>query len=138
MSDTLPPRPELFAPAAPAASAQVPTPTQEVVQKRKNRTASDRDALGRVLRVKWLSPLERMRLVRLLGKDASNEVYLGYATLASSCTHIDDDDVSFSTIRELEALVDRLGDEGLDCIGGIMKTAFKDLMGPVDVDTAKN
>ena len=54
-------------------------------------------------------------------------------------THIDDEDVSFSTVKELEFLVERLGDEGFECVGEIMTLDFKDKFAKVtDVTAAKN
>jgi hypothetical protein len=74
------------------------------------------DAKGRKLRVKKLAPLQRMRLFRLLGADNSrNDRYAGLAALAVSVVEIDGVAVSFPTkLAQLEALVEQLGDEGLD------------------------
>jgi hypothetical protein len=64
-----------------------------------------RDALGRQLSVRRLSALDRLRLFKAVGPElAQNAPYLGMAMLAASVTAIE---------GQLEALVQRLGDEGL-------------------------
>jgi hypothetical protein len=116
-----------------------PTPSAQLISQTK-KTASTTDDRGRVLVVKYLSTLDRMRIAKLLGGElAKNEVYLGYATLAYTVTEIDGDAVPPpATVREIEFLVDRLGDEGLTAVGKVYQEDFAELMGGIDLDQAKN
>lgn len=147
MSTTVPPdRPTIFSTADSGSPLQQPvavpgpTPTEQVVAKAnaKPKIVTKVDERGRRITVKFLSPLDRMRLAKLLGKDAGNEVYMGYAALAFAVTHIDEDDTSIANIRELEFLVERLGDEGLQVVGDIYQTDFAGFIKAADLDTAKN
>ena len=98
------------------------------------------DPLGRHLKVKFLGTLDRMRMSRILGGElAKNEVYVGYATLASAVIEIDGDPVPPPvTVRELEFLVDRLGDEGLNAVGEVYQEHFSSMLGGAKVEDAKN
>jgi hypothetical protein len=126
-------------PGAPAAAAASTTPTQQFVADA-NGIVRTKDERGRSIGVKKLSPLDRMRLFKALGGQLSaNEVYMGYAALAASVTEIDGEPVAPPiTERQLEAMVSRLGDEGLNAVGAAVKSYF----GVVDEDevagTAKN
>ena len=107
----------------------VASPTQDIVRRAiKEAEAVDED--GRRLSVRVLGPRHRMQLAGVVGAElSSNEKYFGIAGLAAAVTSIDGDPVSFpSSRRELEALVDRLGDVGLAAAG----TALVKLIG-IDV-----
>lgn len=133
MSNEIPPRPTMLA------GAPLETPTGEAVKAKAKKTAVVVDDLNRTLAVKFLSPLDRMRLARVLGPDgAKNDVYMGYAALAYAVTKIDDEDVVSTTLREIEFLVERLGDEGLEAVGKCYNDNFIDLMKGADIDIAKN
>ncbi|MDR3473338.1 MAG: hypothetical protein P4M09_16890 [Devosia sp.] len=84
------------------------------------------DAKGRVLVVKKMAPLQRMRLLKAVGSEnANNAPYLGYAALAASVSEIDGEAVTFPTTEaQVEFLVQRLGDEGLDAIGQAVRDNF--------------
>ena len=74
-----------------------------------------RDAGGRVLSIRRLDALDRLRLFKALGAELSlNAPYLGVALLACSVTEIDGVPVPPPrTEAQLEALVKKLGDDGL-------------------------
>jgi hypothetical protein len=93
--------------AAPEAAAKT-SPTSAVVT----------DAQGRKITIRKLGPIERMRLAKLVGgENSANEVYMGYATLAFTVTDIAGDPVyPPANERELEALVGRLDDHGLEAV----------------------
>lgn len=134
----IPPRPTVFSPDASAASPAL-TPTQEVVAKKPKRIMTKADSLSRMITIKFLSPLDRMRLAKIVGgKDAQNEVYLGYAALAFAVQKIDDEEVSTNTVREIEFLVERLGDEGLACVADCYQQDFQSLLQMANVELAKN
>lgn len=98
--------------------AAVETPSQQVVQAAAS-TATVVSDEGRTITVTKLGPLKRMRLFEIIGPEAArNEKYVGIAALACAVTHIDGERVpSPNTKREVEALVDRLGDDGLNAVG---------------------
>lgn len=68
----------------------------------------------------------------MLGPDnAGNQHVLGYAMLASCVREIDGQQVMASNSeREIELLIDRLGDEGLNAVGQCLSEKFN--LGPVD------
>lgn len=139
---TIPPRPNAFTPDTSFSGGPIAsdlTPTQEVVAKKPKRIVTRVDSLSRVLTVKFLSPLDRMRLAKIIGgKDAQNEVYLGYAALAFAVQKIDDEEASTNTVREIEFLVDRLGDEGLACVADCYQQDFAGMLQTANIELAKN
>lgn len=78
-----------------------------------------KDSLGRSIGIRKIGPLERMRLFKAIGpQNSKNEQYLGIAMLAYSCAEIDGEPVSAPLSEvQMEALVTRLGDEGIDAAG---------------------
>jgi hypothetical protein len=94
--------------------AEVVTPSQEIIGGAAA-TSTLPTASGRTLTLRKPGALQRLRLADALGADsAKNEVYFGQAFVAVCVVAIDGDPVSFPTTkRELEALVQRLDDEGL-------------------------
>lgn len=93
------------------------TPTQQVV-KAAGKTTLVTDSLGRHIQIRKLNALQRMRLHEVVGSAAGNMQYMGIAGLAVCVTAIDGESIAFPTTkRELEAIVQRLDDEGLAAIG---------------------
>lgn len=120
------------------------TPTAAIVASGK-RVVETIDGLGRRLKVRFVSARDRMMLAKAIGSElAKNEVYLGYATLAWAVVELDNGSGEDPRIppmvkpSEVEFLVDRLGDEGLEAVGKVYKEHFADLMKGPDVDIAKN
>ncbi len=101
-----------------AAAEAAPTPSAAIVQAA-TKTKTVVDSLGRSITVRKFSALTRMKFAELVGAAAaSNAQYLGVAALAAAVIEIDGDRVAFPTSkRELEALVQRLDDEGIEAIG---------------------
>jgi hypothetical protein len=91
------------------------TPSAGIIRNA-NKTGTVTDALGRVITVKKLSALDRMRLFAFAGPELStNEPWIGMAALAFAVTGVgDDQNVRPNSLRELEAHVERLGDDGLE------------------------
>jgi hypothetical protein len=79
-------------------------------------TASD--SLGRRLTVRRLTALERLRLFKAVGPElAQNPPYFGMAALAACVIDIDGVPVPPPTTEaQLESLVQRLGDEGIEAV----------------------
>ena len=75
-----------------------------------------RDALGRRLMLRRLNALDRLRLFKAAGPVLSeNAAYLGMAMLAVSVSAMDDVPIPApNSEAQIEALIARLGDEGLD------------------------
>jgi hypothetical protein len=90
------------------------TPSASIV-KAAAQFASVQDSNGRTLKLRKITPLERMRLFEVVGSEnVKNEAYFGYAILAAHVCEIDGDPVpSVTSKAALEAVVQRLGDEGL-------------------------
>lgn len=93
------------------------TPSQSLI-KAANQPATLTDGKGRAIGVKKMNPLDRLRLFEVIGAENSkNEQYVGYAALAFLVTSIDGEPVPRPSNKiQLEALVQRLDDEGMDAI----------------------
>jgi hypothetical protein len=78
-------------------------------------TVTVTDALGRALVLRRPGALDKLRLFKAVGPYlAANDPYLGMAMLACSVTSIDGVPVPAPvTEQQIEALVSRLGDEGI-------------------------
>jgi hypothetical protein len=76
------------------------------------------DSLGRVLTIRKLTVLDRLRLFKAAGPAlAENHPWFGMAILASCATAIDEIPVPKPTTEaQIEAIVARLGEEGLAAI----------------------
>ena len=111
--------------SVPASSAAAETPSETMV-KSAIRTGEGTDARGRVIGVRRLSPLDRMRLFAAAGPELSkNEQWIGAAALAASCCSIDGDQVPKPASRlQIEALVERLDEDGLQAIADVYRNTF--------------
>lgn len=100
------------------APRHAPTPTQQVVEDA-NRIEHTTDALGRTLGVTRLNAKLRRRVVKALSpSQGEKSQYLFMAMIACACVSIDGESVQFPTSELLiDALIDRLEQEGLDAIG---------------------
>jgi hypothetical protein len=83
------------------------------------------DDRGRVLVLRRLTALDKLRLFKAAGPIlAQNQPWLGMAVLACSVVAIDDVPVPApATEHQIEALVSRLGDDGLAVIAGALERA---------------
>ena len=83
------------------------------------------DARGRVLKLRKPGMLAQYRLVGMLGKAADSETYLNMCMPLIYLYAIDDDDsISVNTVREMEALIQRLGDEGVAALMKCVQMAW--------------
>jgi hypothetical protein len=98
------------------------TPTQTFVAAAQ-RTWDVTDSLGRTLTLHQLTALDRLRLFKAVPPHlAYNELYLGQACLAFAVTAIDGIPMPQPTNDpQIEAAIERLGNEGIDAIGGALK-----------------
>lgn len=76
------------------------------------------DSLGRRLTIRSLTALDKLRIFKAAGPElALNQPWLAMAMLASSVTAINDIPIPPpSTETQIEALVGRLGDSGIEAI----------------------
>ncbi|MFO0906775.1 MAG: hypothetical protein U0835_00145 [Isosphaeraceae bacterium] len=95
----------------------VETPSQAIVRAA-NQVETLQDARGRTIGVKKMGPLDRLKLFEVIGPENSkNEQYVGYAALAFLVASIDGDAVARPSSKlQLEALVQRLDDDGMDAV----------------------
>jgi hypothetical protein len=98
------------------------------------------DSLGRRIGVVKPSALARYRVLKMLGAgNSGNQHVLGYAMLACSVREIDGQNVfAPNSEREIEALIDRLGDEGLAAVGQCMAEKFGFGPDQSDEETLRN
>jgi hypothetical protein len=110
---------------------------QAAAQKAAGVTVQDR--AGRTIAIKRPGPVERMRLFKAIGGEAStNAAYVNMALLAITVVSIDGEVVARPTsVLQVEALVQRLGDDGLEAIiTGIAEHFGR--AAEVDQDAVKN
>jgi len=83
------------------------------------------DNLGRRLTVRRLTALDRLRLFKAIGPElAQNAPYFGMAALATSVIEIDGVPVPQPmTESQLEGLVQRLGDEGIEAVARLLEAS---------------
>lgn len=76
------------------------------------------DGAGRRLVLRQITALDKLRLLKAAGPELSfNQPWLSLALMASSVSAIDDVPVPFpANETQIESLVSRLGDTGLDAI----------------------
>jgi hypothetical protein len=107
------------------------SPSQEIA---KPITKMVTDSRGREIEVRKLKPLERLRMLEIIGaQNAENQPYLGYAMLAYSVNKIDEQVVpKIGSKLALEAVVARLDDEGLNAVGEAFKELYAGASGEED------
>lgn len=93
-----------------------------LVTSRDDRISELCDARGRRVRVRELTALDTLRLLKLAGPHLSmNEAWLSIATLAYSVIEIEGVPVPVPTTEaQIEAVVERLGDQALTMIADSM------------------
>lgn len=116
-------------PPTTAAAAPRPTITEtpsEAVIKSAVKSARVTDSRNRVIGIIRPSAGFRMRLMRVLGGELTgNPVYFGHAMLAACVRELDGEPVPAPTTSiQIEALVERLDDEGLNAIAQGMQEQF--------------
>lgn len=121
---------------APAIEAVAAAPAGTVITRIDEKTATVRDALGRTIKVKRLSAVEKMRLAKALGEFNTNETYSNYGWVAAAVREIDSSPVVFPMNNlQLEATVQRLDDDGIDAA---MRAMFVVNAPALDKDAVKN
>ena len=116
------------------------TPTQQIVKAAATSFVVV-DAAGRTITYRKLTALDQYRLMRIVGADASkNEMFMGFSAIAYAISQIDDDRMSTpASQRELDAMVQLLGEDGLGAISQDIAKRAEDVQGMQEmVDAAKN
>lgn len=108
------------------------TPTARILSSA-NALFSAADATGRNIVARRLNALDKLRLLKAAGPILSdNQAWLGVAMLAASVTEIDGTPVPMPmTEHQIEGLVGRLGDAGLDAVAAMLATGEPDAEAPV-------
>ena len=100
------------------------TPSQDAV-KEKSITFEGTDKRGRVISVRKPGMLAQYRMVGMLGKGADSEVYLNMCMPLIYLYAIDgDDDIPLDTVRQMETLICRLGNDGIACLMDLVAKNF--------------
>lgn len=124
-----------MAPKATMRTAQTPqgeTPSETIVNSATEIKYAT-DARNRRIGVERPRALLRFRLLKILGaENAKNEPLLGNAMLAFLVREINGEKVAqINSERQLEAMIDRLDDDGLAAVALCLTTEFG-LGGPID------
>jgi len=91
------------------------TASQELVNASKSE-ATVTDAKGREILLKKPGTLAQFRLVEMMGESAKNVVYMNMVLPLIFVASIDGDAVTKSTKAQIEALIQRLDDEGVEAV----------------------
>ncbi len=103
------------------------TPSESII-KAAQQPSDTTDSKGRVIGIKKMGALDRLKMFEVIGADnAKNEPYLGYAALAFHVCSIDGDPVMRPANKiQLEGLINRLGDEGLEAVGQSLQESMSE------------
>ncbi|WP_458763567.1 hypothetical protein [Cupriavidus basilensis] len=113
------------------------TPSEQIV-KEAAKEISATDARGRVIILRKPGPLNKLRFFEAMGESSSNPLWAGVVVQLMYVASIDGDAVlTPSTKREIEALYQRLDEDGLDAIGKALPGNFGLSGGEVDEEAVK-
>lgn len=115
------------------------TPTDQVMAKA-SESEVIKDSCGRSIKLKNPGVLAQYRLVKMIGAEsAKNEVYVNMLVPLLWVSEIDGDSVGVPlSEREIEALIQRLGEEGISAIVGHMQAVNDRIQGQNVADLIKN
>ena len=100
--------------------------------KSSNEIYSESDPKGRTIKVRKPSALQRYRFVGMLGKAADSDRYMSMVGALVYLYAVDDyNEIPLNTVREMEALIQLLGDEGIETLNILVAKNF------VEEDAAK-
>lgn len=100
------------------------TPSASVLASAEERFSTT-DKAGRTIVVRRLNALDKLRLLKAAGPVLSdNQAWLGVAMLAASVVELDGVPVPVpGTEHQIEGLVGKLGDSGLDAVVGVLSNS---------------
>jgi hypothetical protein len=88
-----------------------------------------KDAKGRMLEVRPLSALETYRLMKIT-KATGGEGFFGMAAMAAAVRSIDGEPEAYiNTDREIEVMIQRLGNEGLAAVAEVLSKEQEEEIG---------
>ena len=91
------------------------TPSEQLVKAAQAEVTAT-DGRGRVITLRKPGVLAQFRLVEALGESASNVVYMNMVLPLLYVAAIDGDPVRSTTKREIEALIQRLDEDGITAV----------------------
>ena len=92
------------------------SPSEELIAKASAEQVVE-DSTGRIITLRKPGVLAQYRLVEMLGETAKNQVYMGMVLPLLYVSAINDDKLpALSTKREVEALIQRLDEAGIEAI----------------------
>jgi len=113
-------------------------PSDDVVAKQ-NQSFVVTDAKGRAITLKKPGVLSQFRLIEALGDTAKNSVYTSMVLPIIFVTDIDGDPIPQpQSKREIEALIQRLDDEGIEAVSNGVMANFGASSPEADKDALKN
>lgn len=114
------------------------TPSVDVVAKQ-NQSFVVTDAKGRSITLKKPGVLSQFRLIEALGDTAKNSVYTAMVIPIIFVTDIDGDPIPQpQSKREIEALIQRLDDEGIEAVSNGVMENFGASTTDADKEALKN
>lgn len=100
------------------------TPSAQLVAQA-TRDADITDSTGRIIKLRKPGVLAQFRLIEAVGDSAKNEVYMAMVMPLLFVASIDGEDVEPIVRKsELEALINRLGDDGVAAVVGKVAELF--------------
>ena len=96
------------------------------------------DPKGRRIVLKSPGVLGQFRLIEMLGQTASNQVYVNMVLPLIYVASVDSDPAAFNTKRELEALIQRLEEDGISAVMEAVNTHFRKADPDADKEAVKN
>lgn len=120
-----------------AVAAPAPTASEQLIKQAKAE-ATVVDAKGRAITLRKPGVLAQFRLVEMLGATASNQAYMGMVLPLTFVGSIDGDPVAIGTKRELEALIQRLDEDGVLAVATAVQANFGEQDPDADKEAVKN
>lgn len=115
-----------------------PSPTDEVIARAKGEIVVVDDK-GRTIKIKKPGVLAQYRLIEVLGQTAANATYMNMVMPLIYVAEIDGDVVfQPSTKREVEALIQRLEEEGINAVMDAVSANFGKQNAEADKAAIKN
>lgn len=127
-------------PAAPEATITLnaPTPSAELIAAAL-KEATVTDANGRTIKLRKPGVLAQYRLIEALGESAKNQVYVGMVLPIIYVGEIDGDPIMSPTTKpQVEALIQRLDEVGLEAVMKGVTDKFSNAGAAIDQAALKN
>lgn len=120
-----------------AGDAAQPTASEQLIRLAAAEVATT-DPKGRRIVLRKPGVLSQFRLVEMLGDTASNKTYVNMVLPITYVGSIDGDPVSIGTKRELEALIQRLDEDGIVAVAQAVQENFGEQDTEANKESVKN